>query len=97
MDADASQWATQVGTRRAYGFPAFGDHLTVTPALGLAFSIDSRRYSLLGPLAPYEEQQGQAEPWEISLEDERQEHSDGSSPLDHSLSECPLTICLTGP
>ncbi len=35
-----------------YGFLAHDDHVTLTPALELAFSLTSRNYSLLWPLAP---------------------------------------------
>ncbi|KKZ10752.1 MAG: hypothetical protein TH68_09950, partial [Candidatus Synechococcus spongiarum 142] len=52
--------------------------------LGLALSPDSRTYSLLWALAPYA-QQPQAEPWEISLEGERQESNAADSPVEHSL------------
>ena len=74
----------QFETKLAYGFPAFNDRLTLTPGLGWALSPDSRTYSLLWALAPYT-QQPQAEPWEISLEGERQEDNAGESAAEHSL------------
>ena len=74
----------QFETKLTYGFPAFNDRLTITPGLGLALSPDSRTYSLLWALAPYV-QQPQAEPWEISLEGERQEDNTADSSVEHSL------------
>ena len=74
----------QFETKLAYGFPAFNDRLTLTPGLGWALSPDSRTYSLLWALAPYT-QQPQAEPWEISLEGERQEDNAADSSVEHSL------------
>ena len=74
----------QFETKLAYGFPAFNDRLTLTPGVGLALSPDSRTYSLLWALAPYT-QQSQAEPWEVSLEVERQENSTATSSAEHSL------------
>ena len=74
----------QFETKLAYGFPAFNDRLTITPGLGWALSPDSRTYSLLWALAPYT-QQSQAEPWEISLEGERQEDNAADSSVEHSL------------
>ena len=68
----------------AYGFPAFNDRLTLTPGVTLAFSPDSRSYGLLWSLAPYSVQ-GQEEPWEITLEGERQEYRSAASPAEHSL------------
>ena len=68
----------------AYGFPAHNDHITLTPALALAFSPTSRNYSLLWSVAPYAEQL-QGEPWELSLEGERQEQNTATAPVDHSL------------
>ena len=74
----------QFETKLAYGFPAFNDRLTLTPGLGLALSPDSRTYSLLWALAPYT-QQPQAEPWEVSLEGERQEDNSADSSAEYSL------------
>ena len=68
----------------AYGLPAYNDHLSFTPALALALSPTSRNYSVLWSLAPYAEQ-AQADPWEISLEGERQEQNTATSPVEHSL------------
>ncbi len=68
----------------AYGLPAYNDHLSFTPALALALSPTSRNYSVLWSLAPYA-QQAQADPWEISLEGERQERNTATSPVEHSL------------
>ena len=67
----------------AYGFPAHNDHITLTPAVALAFSPTSRNYSLLWSVAPYPELQG--EPWELSLEGEWQEQNTATAPVDHSL------------
>ena len=83
LDATPSRWQ-QFETKLAYGFPAFNDRLTLTPGVGLALSPDSRTYSLLWALAPYA-QQPQAEPWEISLEGERQEDNAAESAVEHSL------------
>ncbi len=68
----------------AYGFSAYNDRLSFIPALGLALSSTSRNYSLLWSLAPYSDQ-AQADPWEVSLEGERQEKNAPASPVDHSL------------
>ncbi|MDE0646715.1 MAG: hypothetical protein OXI08_01355, partial [Cyanobacteria bacterium MAG IRC4_bin_6] len=94
MDALLSPVAMQVldgpGNRQqfaaeaAYGFPAYNNRLTLTPALVLALSPHSSTYSLLWTLAPYD-QQDQAGPWEFSLEAERQEDNTSDSPVNHSL------------
>ncbi len=68
----------------AYGFSAYNDRLSFIPALGLALSPTTRNYSLLWSLAPYSDQ-AQADPWEVSLEGERQEKNAPASPVDHSL------------
>ena len=69
--------------RLAYGFPFYNDRLTLSPAVALALSNNSRTYGLLWSLAPYDEHLV-GEPWELSLEGERQENL--SSPtVDHSL------------
>ena len=68
--------------RLAYGFPAANDRLTLTPSVATALSTSSRSYSLLWSLAPYDEHLV-GEPWQLSLEGERQETS--SSTVDHSL------------
>ncbi|MCY3654941.1 MAG: hypothetical protein OXG70_08015, partial [Cyanobacteria bacterium MAG IRC1_bin_28] len=60
------------------------DQLTLSPALELALSPTSRTYSLLWTVAPYAPQPGQAAPWHLSLEGERQEHA-AASPTQHSL------------
>ncbi|MXW40371.1 MAG: hypothetical protein F4Z75_04325 [Synechococcus sp. SB0668_bin_15] len=70
----------------AYGFPAFNNRLTLTPGLGLALASDSRNYTLLWALSPYSPHQGQpAQPWQLSLEGERQETSSTDAAVDHSL------------
>ena len=74
----------QFAAELAYGLPAYNDHLSFTPALALALSPTSRNYSVLWSLAPYAEQ-AQADPWEISLEGERQEQNTATSPVEHSL------------
>ena len=74
----------QFETKLAYGFPAFNDRLTLTPWVGWALSPHSRTYSLLWALAPYA-QQPQTEPWELSLEGERQEDNSADSSVEHSL------------
>ena len=68
----------------AYGFPAHNDHITLTPAVALAFSPTSRNYSLLWSVAPYAEQL-QGEPWELSLTGQRQEQNTATAPVEHSL------------
>ena len=75
----------QLETTLAYGFPAFGDRLTITPALSLALSSHGTTYGLLWALAPHAELDNADPPWALSLEAERQ-HSNtaNSSPL-HSL------------
>ena len=75
----------QFATRLAYGFPAFGDRLTVTPSLGLALSPYSSSTSLRWALTPYAGTGQVDEPWTISLEGQRQEDTTGSAPVDHSL------------
>ncbi|WP_025781933.1 autotransporter outer membrane beta-barrel domain-containing protein [Candidatus Synechococcus spongiarum] len=67
----------------AYGLPFHNNRLTLSPGVTVAFSLESRSYGLLWSLAAYS-QQGQTEPWEISLEGERQEYR-SSSPTRHSL------------
>ena len=83
-DTPRSPWQQQLETRFAYGFPVFGDRLTLTPALALALSSSSRTYGLLWSVAPHA-QQAQGKPWEVALEGERQEHASSSFPTDHSL------------
>ena len=69
--------------RLAYGFPFYNDRLTLSPAVATALSTSSRSYSLLWSVTPYA-QQAQDDPWQLSLEGERQENL--SSPtVDHSL------------
>ena len=84
LDATSSD-GERFEARLAYGFPFYNDRLTITPSVAAVLSPSSRSYSLLWSLAPYAEQlqlHGE-EPWELSLEGERQEHS--SSTVDHSL------------
>ena len=73
----------QFAAELAYGFPAYQDRITLTPAVALALSPTTRNYSLLWSVAPYA-QQRQGTPWEVFLEGERQEQN-SSSPADHSL------------
>ena len=80
---DASNGGEQFEARLAYGFPFYNNRLTLTPSVATALSTNSRSYSLLWSVAPYGEQL-LGEPWELSLEGERQEHS-SSSTVDHSL------------
>jgi len=54
----ASSNGHQFEAQLAHGFPAFADHLTMTPAVALALSPTSRTYGLQWALAPYA-QQGQ--------------------------------------
>ena len=70
--------------RLAYGFPFYNDRLTLTPAVATALSPSSRSYSLLWSLAPYDEHL-MGEPWQLSLEGERQENLSSSPTVDHSL------------
>ena len=80
---DANSSGERFEARLAYGFPFYNDRLTLTPAVATAFSPSSRSYRLLWSVAPYA-QQAQDDPWQLSLEGERQEHL--SSPtVDHSL------------
>ena len=69
--------------RLAYGFPFYNDRLTLTPAVATALSPSSRSYSLLWSLTPHDEHLV-GEPWQLSLEGERQETA-SSSAVDHSL------------
>jgi len=68
----------------AYGFPIHNDRLTLTPAVAVALSPESRSYGLLWSLAPYS-QQGRTQPWQLSLEGEREENTTADTPVDHSL------------
>ena len=86
LDA-ASSDGERFEARLAYGFPFYNDRLTITPSVAAALSPGSRSYSLLWSVAPYAEQlqlHGE-EPWELSLEGERQENLSSSSTVDHSL------------
>ena len=40
LDASSSRWHPQFATQLAYGFPAFGERCTITPAVGLVLSSD---------------------------------------------------------
>ena len=80
---DANSSGERFEARLAYGFPFYNDRLTLTPAVATALSNNSRTYGLLWSLAPYDEHL-MGEPWQLSLEGERQEHS-SSSTVDHSL------------
>ncbi len=82
---DGSREHQQFATRLAYGFPTFGDRLTVTPSLGLALSPYSSTASLLWALTPYTGTGQVDEPWAISLEGQRQKDTTGSAPVNHSL------------
>ncbi len=84
LDGPPSSGQQQFEAELAYGFPADNDQLTLTPALALALSPTSRNYSLLWSLTPYAEQT-QGEPWQLSLEGQRQEQNGATSPVDHSL------------
>ena len=80
---DANSDGERFEARLAYGFPFYNDRLTLTPAVALALSTNSRTYGLLWSLAPYHEHLV-GEPWQLSLEGERRENL--SSPtVDHSL------------
>ena len=70
--------------RLAYGFPFYNDRLTLTPAVAAALSTSSSSYSLLWSLTPHDEHL-MGEPWQLSLEGERQENLSSSSTVDHSL------------
>ncbi len=84
LDASHSN-GQQFGAELAYGFPAYKDRITLTPAVALALSPTTRNYSLLWSVAPYtQHQHQQGTPWEVSLEGERQEQN-SPSPVDHSL------------
>ncbi len=83
MDGNASS-SQQFEAELSYGFPLHNDRLTLTPAVAMALSPTSRNYGLLWSLAPYAEQL-EADPWQFSIEAERQEHNSPSTPTDHSL------------
>ena len=83
MDGNASS-RQQFEAELAYGFPVHKDRLTLTPAVAMALSPTSRNYGLLWSLAPYTEQL-QADPWQFSVEAERQEQNTATSPVEHSL------------
>ena len=82
---DGSREHQQFATRLAFGFPAFGDRLTVTPALGLALSPEHTTTSLQWALTPYTGTGQVDEPWAISLKGQQQEDRTTVSPVDHSL------------
>ena len=86
LDATSSD-GERFEARLAYGFPFYNDRLTITPSVAAALSPSSRSYSLLWSLAPYAErlQLHGEEPWELSLQGERQENLSSSSTVDHSL------------
>ncbi|MDE0647710.1 MAG: hypothetical protein OXI08_06670 [Cyanobacteria bacterium MAG IRC4_bin_6] len=46
IPSNRQQHQYQLETILAYGFPAFRDRLTITPALSLALSADSATYGL---------------------------------------------------
>ena len=74
----------QFAAELAYGFPVHNDRLTLTPAVAMALSPTSRNYGLLWSLAPYAEQR-ETDPWQFSIEAERQEQNTATSPVEHSL------------
>ena len=83
LDASPST-GQEFSAELAYGFTAHQDRITLTPAVALALSPTTRNYSLLWSVAPYGQHQ-QGAPWELSLEGERQEQQNSSSPVDYSL------------
>ncbi len=83
LDTDPSS-GKRFEAELAYGFPAHNDQLALTPAVALAPSPTSRNYSLLWSLVPHAEP-AQADPWQVSLAGERQEHNTATSPVDHFL------------
>ena len=83
LDASPSS-GQQFEAELAYGFPAYNDRLTFTPAVAMALSPTSRTYGLLWSVAPYSEQP-HAHPWELSIEAERLEYFSSSTPTDYSL------------
>ncbi|MYC49733.1 MAG: hypothetical protein F4X50_05490 [Synechococcus sp. SB0662_bin_14] len=87
LDADPQRnGAHHFEATLAYGLPAFGDRLTMTPGIGLALASDSRTYRLLWALKPYAPQPGHtAQDWQLSLEGQRQETSSADAAVDHSL------------
>ncbi|MCY4174516.1 MAG: hypothetical protein OXF25_10780, partial [Cyanobacteria bacterium MAG CAR3_bin_5] len=84
LDAPAGN-GQQFKAAMAYGFPAAKDRLTLTPGVAVALSPSTSTYGILWSLAPYSEQPGQGEPWEIALEGEREESNSADTPVDHSL------------
>lgn len=82
LDGNSSS-GQQFEAELAYGFSAHHDRLTITPAVAMALSSTSRNYSFLWSVAPYA-QQAEGEPWQLSLQGERQEEN-GATPVEHSL------------
>jgi len=68
----------------AYGFPAANDRLTMTPGVAVALSPTTSTTSLRWSLAPYS-QHSQIEPWQLSLQGEREENTTADTPVEHSL------------
>ena len=83
-DGYGSSSGQSLEAQLAYGLAVFGERFTLTPALGLALTPDSRRYSLRWALQPYAHQ-GQGDAWKLSLDAQRQEKSAATSLADHSL------------
>ncbi|MXW12136.1 MAG: hypothetical protein F4Z73_04560 [Synechococcus sp. SB0668_bin_13] len=87
LDAPTSNGRHEFEGKLAYGLPALGDRLTLSPGMAVVLSSESRKYRLVWALSPYGEQSEEAEPWEISLEGERQESSTAAAgaSVEHSL------------
>ena len=81
---DANSSGERFEARLAYGFPFYNDRLTLSPAVATALSTSSRSYGLLWSLTPHDEHLV-GEPWQLSLEGERQENLSSSPTVDHSL------------
>ena len=81
---DANSDGERFEARLAYGFPFYNNRLTLSPSLATALSNNSRSYSLLWSVAPYDGHLV-GEPWQLSLEGERQENLSSSPTVDHSL------------
>ena len=72
----------QFEARFAYGFPARNNHVTISPALAWILSPGRRITSLGSSFSPFSglDAPPEAEPWEVSLEGERQQYNTSTTP-----------------
>ena len=82
----SSEDQQQFEVRFAYGFPTRNNHVTVSPALAWILSPGRRITSLGFSFSPFSGLgfPPEAEPWEVSLEGERQQSNTSTTP-DYSL------------